>query len=125
MAGVFTNAEDGFDAKQHTIKLKIAPGTALREGATKAKAKKATGVSSTDLYIVSVANSVNGTVDTVTAGSTMWLVGGKLKFNKTDEEQSVFVMQDGATMRCAQVIENKPLCVVVLLPTSMRRGSLR
>lgn len=55
----------------------------------------------------------------------MRLVGGKLKFDKTDEEQGVFVTQDGTAVQCAQVIENKPSRVVVLLPARVKARGVR
>lgn len=122
ITGVFASAEDSFDKNRHAVKLNVSAGTKLKTAIAGAKTAKSAVPASTDPYIVSISDSVSETADAVATGSAMRLTGSRLKFDKADSEQGVFVIQDGAEVRCTQVIENKPARVVVLLPQTVKSG---
>ena len=121
ISGVFDGADDSFDAKRHSVNLNINAGTALKEALTKVKASKVESVS-TDPYITSVTDKLNGTSDTIKIGSVMEIIGSRLKFDPKDEEQGVFAVSGTTAVRCASVIENKPARLIVLLDASVPAG---
>ena len=121
ISGVFDGADYIFDAKRHSVNLNINAGTALKEALSKAKASKVESAS-TDPYITSVSDKLNGTSDTIKIGSVMEIIGSRLKFDPTDAEQGVFVVAGTTAVRCASVVENKPARLIVLLDASVPAG---
>ena len=121
ISGVFDGADDSFDAKRHSVNLNINAGTALKEALTKVKASKVESVS-TDPYITSVTDKLNGSTNTIKIGSVMEILGSRLKFDPKDEEQGVFAVSGTTAVRCASVIENKPARLIVILDASVPAG---
>ena len=121
ISGVFDGADDSFDGKRHSVNLNINAGTALKDALTKVKASKAETVS-TDPFITAVTDKLNGTTDTVKIGSVMEIIGSRLKFDPTDEEQGVFAVSGTTAVRCASVIENKPARLIVILDATVPAG---
>ena len=121
IAGVFDGAADAFDKKRHTVNLNISAGTALKEAVGKVKTVK-TEMASTDPYITSVTDKINGTTDTVKIGSVMEILGSRLKFDAKDTEQGVFAVSGTNAVRCASVVENKPARLIVMLDASVPAG---
>ncbi len=122
VSGVFTNQADTFDPKRHAVNLNATPGTLLREAAKKAKVYKKEG-SNTDPYITQVTDGVTGDTQAIKLGSVMEIVGSRLKFDKKDSEQGVFVKTvDGKEYRCTPVGEPKPAKLMVLLGADVSEG---
>lgn len=122
VSGVFTNMNDTFDPKRHAVNLNATAGTLLREAAKKAKVYKKEG-SSTDPYITQVSDSISGDTQAVKVGSVMELLGSRLKFDKKDTEQGVFVKAcDGKEYRCVPVGDPKPAKVMVMLGADVPEG---
>ncbi len=122
VSGVFTNMNDTFDPKRHAVNLNATAGTLLREAAKKAKVYKKEG-SSTDPYITQVSDSISGDTQAVKVGSVMELLGSRLKFDKKDTEQGVFVKaSDGKEYRCVPVGDPKPAKVMVMLGSDVPEG---
>ena len=114
-------ADDAFDKKRHTVNLNINAGTALKTAVGKVKTIK-TETASTDPYITSVLDKLNGSSDEVKIGSVMEIIGSRLKFDPKDDEQGVFAVSGTKTVRCASVVENKPARIIVLLDASVPAG---
>lgn len=122
ISGVFTNQADNFDPKRHVVNLNVNAGVLLKEAAKKAKPFKKEG-GNTDPYITQVKDSFSGDTQSVKAGSIMEILGSRLKFDKTDGEQGVFVKaSDGKEYRCSNVVETKPARAVVQLPAEVPAG---
>lgn len=122
ISGVFTNQADNFDPKRHAVNLNVTAGTVLKEAATKAKPFKKEG-SSTDPFITRVTDSVTGDTQTIKAGTAIELLGSRLKFDKTDKEQGVFIKaSDGKEYASIAVIETKPARAVVLISAEIPAG---
>ena len=121
IAGVFNGANDAFDKKRHTVNLNINAGTALKTAVGKVKTIK-TETASTDPYITSVLDKLNGSSDEVKIGFVMEIIGSRLKFDPKDDEQGVFAVSGTKTVRCASVVENKPARIIVLLDASVPAG---
>ena len=122
VSGVFTNQADTFDPKRHSVNLNVSAGTLLREAAKKAKVYKKEG-SSTDPYITQVTDGVTGDTQAIKLGSVMEIVGSRLKFDKKDAEQGVFVKaSDGKEYRCTPVGDPKPAKVMVILASDVPSG---
>lgn len=121
ISGVFDGADDAFDKKRHTVNLNINAGTALKTAVGKVKTVK-TETASTDPYITSVLDKLNGSSDEVKIGSVMEIIGRRLKFDPKDDEQGVFAVSGTKTVRCASVVENKPARIIVLLDASVPAG---
>ena len=71
---------------------------------------------------VKLLDKLNGTTDTIKTGSVMEILGSRLKFDPTDEEQGVFAVSGTTAVRCASVIENKPARLIVLLDATVPAG---
>lgn len=121
ITGVFTNQADSFDKTRHTIKLNVNAGSALKEAAAQAKTQKVE-TNSTDPYITTITDKVNGDSSTIKIGSIMELTGSRLKFDASDSEQGVFALTASGEVKCEPVIENKPARVMVMLPTTVEVG---
>ena len=121
ISGVFDGADDAFDKKRHTVNLNINAGTALKTAVGKVKTVK-TETASTDPYITSVLDKLNGSSDEVKIGSVMEIIGSRLKFDPKDDEQGVFAVSGTKTVRCASVVENKPARLIVLLDANVPAG---
>lgn len=121
ISGVFDGADDAFDKKRHTVNLNINAGTALKTAVGKVKTIK-TETASTDPYITSVLDKLNGSSDEVKIGSVMEIIGSRLKFDPKDDEQGVFAVSGTKTVRCVSVVENKPARIIVLLDASVPAG---
>ena len=121
ISGVFDGADDAFDKKRHTVNLNINAGTALKTAVGKVKTIK-TETASTDPYITSVLDKLNGSSDEVKIGSVMEIIGSRLKFDPKDDEQGVFAVSGTKTVRCASVVENKPARLIVLLDANVPAG---
>lgn len=124
ISGVFNGANDGFDASRHTVKLNIAPGVLLREGASKVKVEK-TEAASTDPYITAVRDVVSGEVNGgLTVGGILEATGSRLKFDAADNVQGLFLVpESGAAVRCDVVAENKPARLMVMIPATVAAGT--
>ena len=122
IAGVFDGAADAFDKKRHTVNLNISAGTALKEAVGKVKTVK-TETASTDPYITSVLDKLNGSSDEVKIGSVMEIIGSRLKFDPKDNEQGVFAVSGTKTVRCASVVENKPARLMAVIPADLAAGT--
>ncbi len=121
ISGVFDGADDSFDGKRHSINLNITAGTALKEALSQTKAVK-TETASTDPYITSVLDKLNGSSDEVKIGSVMEIIGSRLKFDPKDAEQGVFAVSGTTAVRCASVVENKPARLIVILDATVPAG---
>ena len=97
-------------------------GVLLREAAKKAKPFKKEG-NNTDPYITQVKDGVTGDTQAIKLGSVMEIVGSRLKFDKKDTEQGVFVKaSDGKEYRCVPVGDPKPAKVMVMLGADVSDG---
>ncbi len=122
ISGVFTNQADNFDPKRHVVNLNVNAGVLLKEAAKKAKPFKKEG-GSTDPYITQVMDGVTGDTQAIKLGSVMEIVGSRLKFDKKDTEQGVFVKaSDGKEYRCVPVGDPKPAKVMVMLGADVSEG---
>lgn len=122
VSGVFTNQADNFDPKRHAVNLNVSAGTLLREAARKAKVYKKEG-NNTDPYITQVSDGISGDTQAIKLGSVMEIVGSRLKFDKKDSEQGVFVKTvDGKEYRCTPVGEPKPAKLMVILGADVSEG---
>ena len=124
ISGVFTNGEDSFDPRRHTLKVNVTAGTALKEAASKIKLAKVQGNSAIP-WGTGVRDTLSASDDTsgaLRAGSVIELTGARLKFDATDAEQGVFFVANGAETRCAQIVENKPTRILAVLPQTVAAG---
>lgn len=122
ISGVFTNQADNFDPKRHVVNLNVNAGVLLKEAAKKAKPFKKEG-GNTDPYITQVTDGVTGDTQAIKLGSVMEIVGSRLKFDKKDTEQGVFVKSgDGKEYRCVPVGDPKPAKVMVMLCADVSEG---
>lgn len=122
ISGVFTNQSDNFDPKRHVVNLNVNAGVLLKEAAKKAKPFKKEGGNS-DPYITQVTDGVTGDTQAIKLGSVMEIVGSRLKFDKKDTEQGVFVKaSDGKEYRCVPIGDPKPAKVMVMLGADVSEG---
>lgn len=124
ISGVFTNGDDTFDPRRHTLKVKVTAGTTLKEAASKIKLVKVQG-SSTVPWVTGIRDTLSTTDDAssfLKAGSVIELTGTRLKFDATDAEQGVFFLSNNTETRLTQIIEDKPTRVLAVLPITLAAG---
>ena len=124
ISGVFNGANDAFDKKRHTVNLNMSAGTLLRDAAAKVKCEK-TEAAGTDPYITEVADIVSGkTNEVLTKGGVVQLTGSRLKFDAKDASQGIFfVPETGEAVRATVIAENKPACLMAIIPADLAAGT--
>ena len=94
ITGVFRDRGDNFDPKRHSIQLRIAPGSRLKELKSELKLKKENSQEHTP-YPVLFIDSVTGTINQLaTPQSIATLKGAKLKFDPADSAQGIFFISE-------------------------------
>ena len=125
ISGVFTDGNDSFDSRRHTLKINVTAGTALKEAASKIKLTKVQGSGKVP-WITNVRDTLSTQGDeqgTVKAGSVIELTGARLKFDTADSEQGVFFIVESGDIRLTQVVENKPSRIIAMVPLGIIPGS--
>jgi len=117
--GVFQGAGDGFDASRHRIVATIAPGKRLRNViAIRAQALKGEMTkpkpNPVEYYDVASGNQRNTSLSPNGFGR---LLGHRLKFNTSDENQGIFFLaEDGTATRVTVIGQNKPAELMFSVP---------
>jgi hypothetical protein len=123
MPGVYNGAMDSFDAKRHSVKVNINPGTVLREAVRKVKTEKVT-VAEPLPHILEVKDVTGDTVnDVITPGGVVQLRGGKLRFLPDQPDNGIYLISEDETEnKLATIVENKPARLIAVLPSGLPQG---
>lgn len=115
--GVFTSADQAFNASQHTVKINITAGSRLRDVGAQVSVEKVKGASPQPdpEYLDDLGSGTRN--DQLTPGNIVQLFGSRLKFDPMDQTQGVFfIAADGSETKVQVVARNKPAQIDFLLP---------
>jgi hypothetical protein len=123
MPGVYKGVMDSFDAKRHSVKININPGTIMRDAVRKVKTEKI-AVAEPLPHILEVKDVMSDTVnDIITPGGVIQLRGGRLKFLTDQLDNGIFLMgENEAEFKIATIVENKPARLIAVLPADLPQG---
>lgn len=115
--GVFYSDTEPFNPATHTVRLNISPGTRLRQMASGISLSRVQGASPQPdpLYLEDLGSGTRN--ETLTSGNIAQLIGSRLKFEASDQQQGIFILAaDGAETRVTTVSNNKPSRLDFLVP---------
>lgn len=121
--GVFKNTDDRFDAARHRIIHKARLGNAYSGIGKEIKAEKVEPVSNAPLP-ASFEDVATETInELLTPGGVATLSGMRLKFDRDDPQQGIFLIsRNSEEFRVEKIVTMKPKQVVFMLPTGLEQG---
>lgn len=123
ISGVFTNADDSYDASRHTIKLNMNPGSRLKDVSSNITVKKVEITSHEPVIQQLIDLKTNVINETFTPGQIASLKGSLLKFDEDSELQGIFfIKSDNTETKASNVVKNKPSELLFFVPESLSEG---
>lgn len=122
--GVFEGSSDSFDASRHQLTPRVTAGRVLwaayRRGLPVQKQELARPLPNLLEYVDMNTGERNSLV---TAGGMGQINGHRLRFDSTDAEQGIFFLgEDNRVARVTVVGQNKPSCLLFMLPPDLAAG---
>lgn len=123
MTGNFDDTDDRYDPNRHVIHCKIRPGLYLKQLLRKLKVEKKQA-SNTSPYLSLIRDALRKiALESYTAGSTIKIIGSRLKYDDQDAEQGIFlVCTDGNVIHAQDVIVNQPSQCIFIIPETIPQG---
>ena len=118
--GVFDGKEDGFDPGRHKVRLKLRPGSFLREVPKKLRVKKQNSVIKS--YVECVTDIKSGSEnDSLTPGKNIRITGHRLKIHGDDKSCGIYFIPEKSTVapvkvEASDVAMNKPSQIIAVIP---------
>ncbi len=121
ISGPFKGKSDTFDTDRHELKLNCAAGKAIEINKSKIKLVKIKHVAAIPT-IDSFLNYATRENDVITPGGTVEINGELLKIDTEDNEQGIFLNQNGNSTKISAIIHNLPSKLVFNTPTNLAQG---
>ncbi len=125
--GVFSGPTDSFDPARHSVDVAANPGTRIRnEVRAQATVDKVEAVKPAPNPVQFADNGSITTNDQVTVGNIGTVYGSRLKYDKTQADEGVYLVATaGGETKVANtaVQTNKPSTVLFLIPTGLVAGT--
>ena len=117
ISGVFESPLDTFDGNRHKLNINLTKGVLLRSAEKEVKLEKS-NVPASLPQIQEVKDSVSGVVnERLTSGGVVEVRGYNLKIEGVTPTCGLwFVAENGAEIRAATMVENKPSRILAMIP---------
>lgn len=127
MAGVFTDRHDRFDRNRHGINLKAKAGVEIQKVADLIVLEKITGNKPAPLIDSFFDKGSQTTDERLTPGKMARLSGLNLKFDETDPQQGIFLIQRDnkkeTQMPVGDVLDNTGGTLTFQVPDKLLKGT--
>ncbi|NJO88206.1 MAG: DUF4469 domain-containing protein [Chloroflexia bacterium] len=121
--GVFKDKNDSFDASRHQIKFRVRLSKRYKEIAANVKTEKVEAIKNVPLLIDFRDISSDTVNETLTPGGVGHLLGSRLKYDETDENQGIyFVATNSTATRVGKIITMKPSEIIFFIPQELAAG---
>ncbi len=127
IVGVFNGDEDSFTDERHQVKIRMSPGTRIKEAEKEIKTKKVTPKERLPLLLHFYDNSSESQDEVATPGGGARITGNLLKFDEADATQGIFFINtatSAATRVSGKLLRNKPGELIFMIP-ALAAGSYR
>ena len=127
IVGVFNGEDDRFDASRHQVKLRVQPGTRLRDIESSIKTEKAQPKERLPVLLHYEDNATESKDSVATAGGGARLTGNLLKFDEKDTKQGIFFINtaDNSEVQVkSKLLRNKPGELIFMNP-ALAAGTYR
>lgn len=125
IVGVFTNQDDVFDSSRHSVKLNAHLGNEISINTKKISMHKVKAdTSEPDIVSVRDFQSLREN-EAITRGATVEIKGSELKINTEDNEQGIFIGNDGHMVKVSTILHNKPSHVIFIVPQDVPGGEVK
>ena len=124
ISGVFDNDEEPFTEGKHKLNLNMYAGSSLVKAAQKNRLKrtKANEYTSEPAKVEDIASQTTNEV--ITPGNMACLKGEKLKFDPTQADEGLYLVNDrGQATKAEHIARNMPGELVFLVPAKLARGN--
>lgn len=128
ISGVFDGDDDTFDASRHKVKLRINPGSRLREVERQISVEKVSAERPQPTPLRFYDNTSESQDDVITPGGGARLVGTLLKYDEDDTQQGIFFVNtstSAATRVNGKLLRNKPGELIFVIPNELVPGAYR
>jgi hypothetical protein len=120
ISGVFKNGDDKFEASRHKIKYAVSLGKRYNRTAEDVKVEKVAVVSNTPLPVTFEDVASETINETLTPGGTAALTGMRLKFDRNDLIQGIFLIDSAKNeYRVEKILSHTSTHVVMQIPVNL------
>lgn len=125
IVGVFNGDDDIFDPARHQVKIRLTPGTRLREMEKKIKVRKVVVDKPRPILQHVYDNNSESQDEVITSGGGMRIAGSLLKFDEGDPNQGIFFIHSTGTETKVtnQLLRNKPGELIFIVPSGLEAGN--
>ena len=121
--GLFDGRRDVFDKERHELVARVNAGKRFRESIEKNGEVHKVSVSKRTPAPLEVIDETTGETDTVlTPGKIGRLLGEHLKFDEADQNQGLFIRNNGTTVRVTTIARNMPSELIFEVPETLVPG---
>ncbi len=124
---VFTNDEDSFDPARHQVKIRMTPGSRLRDLEKRIKATKITAEKPRPVLLYFFDNTADSSNEVITPGGAATIRGTLLKFDESNAQEGVFFVKNDNTVTkvTSKLLRNKPGELIFMIPAGLSGGTYR
>ena len=125
--GVFTSEDDRFDPSRHQVKLRVQPGTRLRDAESAITVEKVQPKERLPVLLHYEDNTTESKDSVATAGGGARITGSLLKFDESDKQQGIFFINTANNSEVhvtGKLLRNKPGELIFMNP-ALPAGSYR